>query len=160
MDLIQLYFTMPINNLPTSQMFSPPAPPAPIPPGSSSLPLQSGLLLHPSIRPSPVLADHGVVAGRGEDGGAEVELVGARGGALGDGGEGEVVVLQDGQAVLGLLLLQVEHLPQLLQLLQLAERLQDDQHHDEAQQEVDWGREGEGGKPREGGIDIQRERNH
>lgn len=51
-------------------------------------------------------------------------------------GEGQVVVLQDGKAVPRLLLFQVEHLPQLLQLLQLAESLQDHQHDDQAQDQV------------------------
>lgn len=46
-------------------------------------------------------------------------------------------MLQNGEAVLGLLLLQVEHLPELLQLLQLAEGLQYHQHDYQAENEVD-----------------------
>lgn len=84
---------------------------------------------------------HGIVsAGRGQHRDAQevagLVLVGGRGHH--GGGEGQLVVLQDGQAVLGLLLLQVEHLPQLLELLQLAEGLQHHQHHHQAQQQVHW----------------------
>lgn len=61
-----------------------------------------------------------------------------RGGGDDGGGEGQLVMLQDGQAVLGLLLLQVEHLPQLLQLLQLTEGLQHHQHDHQPQEEVHW----------------------
>lgn len=64
-------------------------------------------------------------------------------GPLGHGGEGQVVVLQDGQAVLRLLLLHVEHLPQLLELLQLTEGLQHHQHDDQAQDQVDCQGRGE-----------------
>lgn len=46
-------------------------------------------------------------------------------------------MLQDGEAVLRLLLLQVEHLPQLLQLLQLTEGLQHHQHDYQAQDQID-----------------------
>lgn len=46
-------------------------------------------------------------------------------------------MLQNGHAVLRLLLLQVEHLPELLQLLQLTEGLQHYQHHNQAQDQVD-----------------------
>lgn len=48
-----------------------------------------------------------------------------------------MVVLQYCQAVLWFLLLQIEHLPQGLQLLQLTKGLQDNQHHNQAQEEVD-----------------------
>lgn len=58
-------------------------------------------------------------------------------GSFGHRSEGQVVVLQNGEAVLRLLLLQVEHLPQLLQLLQLAEGLQHHQHDDQTQDQVD-----------------------
>lgn len=58
-------------------------------------------------------------------------------GSVGHSIEGQVVVLQDGEAVLLLVLLQVEHLPQLLQLLQLAEGLQHHQHDDQTQEQVD-----------------------
>lgn len=84
-----------------------------------------------------VLVGHAVVAGGDQSGGADemVALVFAQG-PLGHGGEGQVVVLQDGQAVLRFLLLHVEHLPQLLELLQLAEGLQHHQHDDQAQDQV------------------------
>lgn len=51
--------------------------------------------------------------------------------------EGQVVMLQNGQVVLRLLLLQVEHLPQLLQLMQLTEGLQHHQHDYQTQDQVD-----------------------
>lgn len=73
------------------------------------------------------------------------------------GREGQVVVLQDGQSVLRLFLLQVEHLAQLLELLQLTERLQDHQHGDQTQQEVDW-RENDGGGGRGEGRKERRRR--
>ena len=87
------------------------------------------------------LLDHGVVSpGRGQHRHTEKVpgFVLVRGGGDDGGGEGQLVVLQDGQAVLGLLLPQVEHLPQLLQLLQLAEGLQHHQHDHQPQQKVHW----------------------
>lgn len=93
------------------------------------------------------LVGHAVLAGGDQSGGADelVALVFAQG-RLGHGGEGQVVVLQDGQAVLRLLLLHIEHLPQLLELLQLAEGLQHHQHDDQAQDQVHWWRRGRGGR--------------
>lgn len=58
-------------------------------------------------------------------------------GSFGHSSEGQVIMLQDGEAVLRLLLLQVEHLPQLLQLLQLTEGLQHHQHDYQAQDQID-----------------------
>ena len=58
-------------------------------------------------------------------------------GSFGHSGEGQVVVLQNGEAVLRLFLLQVEHLPQLLQLLELAEGLQHHEHDYQTQDQVD-----------------------
>lgn len=98
-------------------------------------------LSHPPHPHNPplggVLVGHAVVAGGDQSGGADelVAPVSAQG-PLGHGGEGQVVLLQDGQAVLRLLLLHVEHLPQLLELLQLAEGLQHHQHDDQAQDQV------------------------
>lgn len=48
-------------------------------------------------------------------------------------------MFHDGQAVLGLLLLQIEHLPQLLQLLQLTEGLQHHQHGNQTEEEIHCG---------------------
>lgn len=56
---------------------------------------------------------------------------------FGHRGERQLVVFQNGDAVLLLLFLQVEHLLQLLELLQLAEGLQHHQHHYEPQDQVD-----------------------
>lgn len=94
---------------------------------------------------SPPLVDHGVISTRrGQHGdtneGYVLSLVPLeRGGVglVGHGGEGQMVVLQYCQAVLWFLLLQIEHLPQGLQLLQLTEGLQDNQHNNQAQEEVD-----------------------
>lgn len=47
-------------------------------------------------------------------------------------------MFQNGEAVLLLLFLQVEHLPQLLQLLQLTEGLQHHQHDYQPQDQVHW----------------------
>lgn len=85
------------------------------------------------------LLDHGIVVGRHQTRHANKRLCFALGvddGSVGHGGEGQVVVLQDGEAVLGLVLLQVEDLPQLLQLLQLAEGLQHHQHDNQTQDQV------------------------
>lgn len=57
--------------------------------------------------------------------------------SFGHSGKGQVVVLQNGEAVLWLLLLQVEHFPQLFQLLQLTEGFQHHQHDDQTQDQVD-----------------------
>lgn len=45
-------------------------------------------------------------------------------------------MFHDGKTVLGLLLLQVEHLPQLLQLLQLTEGFQHHQHGNQTEEEI------------------------
>lgn len=88
----------------------------------------------------PCLLDHGIVIGRDQSWNANKRLgfaLTVSRGSVGHGGEGQVVVLQNGEAVLRLLLLQVEHLPQLLQLLQLAEGLQHHQHDYQTQDQVD-----------------------
>lgn len=86
------------------------------------------------------LVNHAVVVGGDQSGGADelVVLVVAEA-SFGHGGEGHVVVLQNGQAILLLLLLHVKHFPQLLQVLQLAEGLQHHQHDDQTQEQVHWG---------------------
>lgn len=48
-------------------------------------------------------------------------------------------MFHDGQAVLGLLLFQIENLPQLLQLLQLTEGLQHHQHGNQTKEEIHCG---------------------
>lgn len=85
------------------------------------------------------LLDHGVIIGRGQSWDANkrlglVFIVDC--GSVGHRSEGQLVMLQNGEAVVWLLLLQVEHLPQLLQLLQLAEGLQHHQHDDQTQDQV------------------------
>lgn len=86
------------------------------------------------------LLDHGIINRRDQGWDADKRLgfvltVGR--GSFGHSSEGQVVVLQNGEAVLRLLLLQVEHLPELLQLLQLAEGLQYHQHDYQTQDQVD-----------------------
>lgn len=87
------------------------------------------------------LFDHGVVSSwRGQHRevhkGLGFVLVGRVDGGVRHGGEGQVVVLHDGQTVLRFLLLQVKHLAELLELLELTEGLQHHQHGDQAQQEI------------------------
>lgn len=86
------------------------------------------------------LLDHRVIIGRGQSRDTNKLLgffftVGC--GSVGHGGEGQVVVLQNSDAVLRLLLLEVEHFPQLFQLLKLAEGLQHHQHDYQTQDQVD-----------------------
>lgn len=86
------------------------------------------------------LLDHGIVVGRGQsrDANKRLGLVLTLGRAtVGHRGEGEVIMFQNGEAVEWLLLLQVEHFPELLQLLQLTEGLQHHQHDYETQDQVD-----------------------
>lgn len=86
------------------------------------------------------LLDHRIIVRRGQSWDTNKRLgfvLSVGRGSVGHGGEGQVVVLQNGEAVLRLLLLQVEHFPQLLQLLQLAEGLQHHQHDDQTQDQVD-----------------------
>lgn len=84
------------------------------------------------------LLDHGIVVGRAQsrDTNKRMGFI-LMLGSFGHSSEGQVIMLQDGEAVLRLLLLQVEHLPQLLQLLQLAEGLQHHQHDYQAQDKID-----------------------
>lgn len=82
---------------------------------------------------------HRIIIGRGQSRDANKLLgffvvVGC--GSVGHGGEGQVVVLQNSHAVLWLLLLEVEHFPQLFQLLELAEGLQHHQHDYQTQDQV------------------------
>ena len=55
---------------------------------------------------------------------------------LSDGGEGQLVVLHDVNQVFVLVFLHVEHLPELLQLVEFTEGLQDNQHGDESEEQV------------------------
>lgn len=85
------------------------------------------------------LLDHGIVIGRGQSWDTSKGLsflFTVPCGCAGHSSEGQVIVLQNGEAILPLVLLQVEYFPQLLQLLQLTEGLQHHQHDDKTQDQV------------------------
>lgn len=60
------------------------------------------------------------------------------GSLVGNGGEGQLVVLYDVDPILVLVFLHVEHFSEFFQLVELTEGFQNYQHGNEAKEEVTW----------------------